>query len=112
MESVIWPTIIYLNDPEAATNTNTNMTPIAMRDDVKKVLLLYLDKFRIAILKSLCMLAYILLGLVNKYPIVECINCLHFTDDLWVMRGKDKCYSKFLIHLSHNINNHESSLAV
>ena len=100
MESVIWPIIIYLNDPDAATNTSTNMTPMAMSDDVKRVLLLYLDKFRTAILKSLSMSASLSFSQISEYPILERIDRFHFTDDLLVMCGKYEGHSQFFFHFS------------
>jgi len=55
MESVICPMRRLLTDPVTAMKTRTKTTPIIMSDAVRRVLLRYLKRFLMAILRRLYM---------------------------------------------------------
>jgi hypothetical protein len=74
----------YLNEPDAAIKTSTNKTPIAMREEVRRVLLLYLIKLRTAILKSLSMAVFLSVCVVDKLPVFQGKKRFHCAYDLWV----------------------------
>src|SRR4030042_2373923 len=112
IESVICPIIILLKEPVTATKSRTKTTPIAMRDAVRRVLLLYLKRFLKAIFKRL-RISLTSFGLFsNQFSILQTVDDLGLTHDFLIMGGKDEGGLKLIPHLFHRLKDQKCSLMV
>ena len=80
-ESVIWPIIMFLNEPVTAMKPATNRTPMTMRDRVSRVLLLYLKRFLPAILMRLPMAVSSPVSIGLQDAVFHRVNGLRLADD-------------------------------
>src|SRR3990170_8987272 len=112
MESVICPIIMFLKEPVTEINTRTKTTPTVINEAVSRVLLLYLKRFRIAILKRLPIILSSFYLFALQLPVLKHVNNLCLADDLLVMGGEYKGGLEFIPHLFHKLNNHVGCLVV
>src|SRR3972149_12097735 len=112
IESVIWPIIMFLNDPDTEINTRTKTTPTVISEAVSIVLLLYLRRFLTAILKRLRIPGTLLKVLPLQLSILQSKQYLSLTHYLLVMGREQEGGTELVPHLFHKINHHIGCLMV
>ncbi|EKD21888.1 MAG: hypothetical protein ACD_87C00286G0002, partial [uncultured bacterium] len=106
IESVIWPIIMFLKVPATETKARTKTTPTVIREAVRRVLLLYRSRFRIAILNRLPIAVSSPALCAVQSSIFQRENRFRLADDLLIVGGKDKGGLEFVPHLFHQIQHH------
>ena len=86
MESVIPPIIMSLKEPLVAINTRTKIIPMATREAVRKVLLLYRLRFLMAILNKLPIFIPSLVLPADHSSVFQLVDHLSLSDDLLIVR--------------------------
>src|SRR4030042_5617793 len=98
---------MLLKEPVTATKSRTKTTPMATRDAVRRVLLLYLNRFLSAIFKRL-RISLTSFGLFsNQFSILQAVDDLGLTHDFLIMGGKDEGGLEFIPHLFHRLKDHK-----
>ncbi len=101
IESVIWPIIKFLKDPETEMKARTKTTPTVISEAVSSVRRLYRSRLRIAILKRLTMAVPSLVLDSFDFAVLECEKDFRLTDDFLVVGREDKGCLEFVAHPLH-----------
>src|SRR3972149_6145026 len=104
IESVIWPIIMFLKDPDIETYPSTKTTPMVMREAVNRVLLLYRRRLRMAILKRLPIVLPPLDFFPDQFPVFQGVDDLSLPHDLLVVGGENESGLLLVAHLFHEFN--------